>query len=445
FIKSRNPGRFIITMKGKILVMIIFVCQGFLFGETTKSVDIIDGIVAVIGDVPILYSDVERRAMEFAYYEKKDIGLNKSLAEEYRKKAFKSLYENAIFLMAAKEDSTIFVQENEILEKVNAQISNLNKAYPDQKEQETYLRTNGFKNKEEYVKLFKKEVEEGLYIQYYTRRYIMTEVKITNDEIKKFYNENKEKQTLKQDQYHVGQFIISTKASKEEQERMNILKNKILQEIAKGENFSEVARNYTEGPNKANGGDIGMVTNMEASLFQQIKHLQTGQISNWIFWKGSWWLFKVTERIEDNLRVSLILLKPKQNTEVFEKAKLLTEEALSEYKKGTSLVMLKDKFKEAKQVDLGWLTETNMADLGIPADIRKMKDNEATDVGSSESSFQFYVLFKKENKECTLDQLYEDIKRILRIQKMQKLIENRISLLKKQIYIKVFEPYDKLI
>lgn len=424
--------------------MIIFISQGFLFSEVIKNAEIIDGIVAVIGDVPILFSDVERRAMEFAYYEKKDIGSNKNLADEYRKKAFKSLYENAIFLTAAKEDSTIMVQENEILEKVNAQISNLNKAYPDPKEQEIYLKANGFKNKEEYVKLFKKEVEEGLYIQYYTRRYIMTEVKVTNDEIKKFFAENKEKQSLKQDQYHVGQFIISIEASKEEQERINILKNKILQEIAKGENFSEVARNYTEGPNKANGGDIGMVTNMEASLFQQIKHLQTGQTSNWIFWKGSWWLFKVTERLEDNMRVSLILLKPKQNTEVFEKAKLSAEEALSEYKKGTSWVMLKDKYKDAKQIDLGWLTETNIADLGIPADIRKMKDNEATDVSSSESSYQFYVLFSKENKECTLNQLQEDIKRILRMQKMQKLIEKRINLLKKQIYIKVFEPYDKL-
>jgi parvulin-like peptidyl-prolyl isomerase len=430
----------------RVLILLIPLTCFMLYADEPQGVIQIDGLAAIVGDIPILQSDVETRALELAVYQKADVMKDKSIIEKLKKQAFEMLLQHNMFIMAAREDSTINVADTEVIERLNEQLDGLKKEYPETKDQEAFLKSHGFKNKEEYIKMYKKEVEDALYMQAYTRRYISSKVNVTNQEIMDFYAKNKDKQEMKQEQYRIGYFVVNIAPSKEEQDRVDMLKHRILQELTKGVGFTELAKEHSQGPNRANGGDLGVVTDgMDPFLFLQIKDLRNGQVSKWIYWKGSWWLFKVTDRIEDTIRVSVILLKPQPVAGAREKAKELIDKALSEYKANKPWERIISEYSDNKQVDLGWLTKESMESQKLPDALLYMKIGDTTDIDTGETALQFYTLLGKEVRNCSLEQIYDRIRGYLRNQKMQKIVDRRIEALKKQIYIKAFPPYDKYV
>ena len=428
----------------RMLILLMLLTGFLLYADEPQGIIQIDGLAAIVGDIPILRSDVETRALELAVYQKIDIMKDKSSIDKLRKQAFEMLLQHNIFIMAAREDSTINLAETEVIERLNEQLDGLKKEYPELKDQEAFLKSHGFKNKEEYIKMYKKEVEDALYMQAYTRRYISSKVNVTNKEIMDFYAKNKDKQEMKQEQYHIGSFVVNIAPSKEEQDRVDMLKHKILQELTKGVGFAELAKEHSQGPNRANGGDLGVVTDgMDPFLFLQIKDLRNGQVSKWIYWKGSWWLFKVTDRVEDTIRVSVILLKPQPVEGAREKAKELIDKALSEYKANKTWERIIAEYSDNKQVDLGWLTRESIESQKLPDALLYMKIGDTTEIDTGETALSFYTLLGKEVKNCSLEQIYDRIRGYLRNQKMQKIVDRRIETLKKQIYIKSFPPFDK--
>lgn len=114
---------------------------------------------------------------------------------------------------------------------------------------------------------FKKELEiaKETVLKQYAIKKLFKDINITEEELKKYYEDNKER-------FRTPKTILTKHILVEDKKEAN----KIKEEIEKGEiSFEDAARKYSTCPSKENGGDLGevregqMVPEFEKALFSQ--------------------------------------------------------------------------------------------------------------------------------------------------------------------------------
>ncbi len=125
----------------------------------------------------------------------------------------------------------------------------------------------------------------------------ITDVKVTDEQISAYYDENKDK--YKKGPVRQLKFVkIELKPSeKDEQEVLERIKE-VREEAVNGTDFAELAKEYSEGPSKDNGGDLNyftrdrMVTPFSDAAFA----LKVGEISEPVLTKFGWHVIKLEDR-----------------------------------------------------------------------------------------------------------------------------------------------------
>lgn len=129
---------------------------------------------------------------------------------------------------------------------------------------------------------------------------IVPKVKVTDEEAKKFYDENKEKLFKKPEQVKASHILcgVDPKATKEDKEKAKEKAEKLLKEVKAGKDFAELAKANSTCPSKAQGGDLGffgkgqMVPAFESAAFA----MKPGEVSNVVETQFGYHIIKVTEK-----------------------------------------------------------------------------------------------------------------------------------------------------
>ena len=129
---------------------------------------------------------------------------------------------------------------------------------------------------------------------------IVPKVTVTDDEAKKFYDENKEKLFKRPEQIRASHILcgVDPKATKEEKEKAKEKAEKLLKEIKAGKDFAELAKANSTCPSSVKGGDLGffgkgqMVPAFESAAFA----LKPGEVSNVVETQFGYHIIKVTEK-----------------------------------------------------------------------------------------------------------------------------------------------------
>jgi peptidyl-prolyl cis-trans isomerase C len=152
------------------------------------------------------------------------------------------------------------------------------------------------KNSEEDVKA---QIKKGLAIKELIETRITPKIVITDEESKNFYGAHPE--LFKQpEQVKASHILIKVETGANEQEKAQA-KKKIEEVQAKlkgGQDFTELAKEYSEGPSSANGGDLGyfrrgqMVKPFEDAAFE----MQPNDVSDIVETQFGYHLIKVYDR-----------------------------------------------------------------------------------------------------------------------------------------------------
>ncbi|MGA1846196.1 peptidylprolyl isomerase [Deferribacter abyssi] len=155
---------------------------------------------------------------------------------------------------------------------------------------------------EKYKKLFK----ENLIVKEWVNRLIEKNIVVTEDEVKSKYNEfiTRYKSSVR---YHVLHIVtLNYKDAK-----------KARLELLRGKKFSEVAKKYSVGPEKDDGGDLGnIVLDDMPKVFQFIKKLKVNRISPIYKSDYGYHIFKVVGKVRKENK-SYDVLKPRIYQELF--------------------------------------------------------------------------------------------------------------------------------
>ena len=219
-------------------------------------------------------------------------------------------------------------------EKIDSQIKSLKQKLPNNAEFEKLL--TELKLSENALKL---KIKKGIAIQELVETRITQKIKISDKESKVFYDTNPD--LFKQSEQVKANHILIKVAQGADEITKSEAKQKLrqIQQKLKSEDFAMLAKEFSEGPSKINGGDLGyfqrgqMVKSFEDAAFS----LKPEEVSDIVETQFGYHLIKVVDKkpektipyedVKDNLVQHLKQEKTKQKVKLYiqtlrEKAKI---------------------------------------------------------------------------------------------------------------------------
>ncbi|MCL2132599.1 MAG: peptidylprolyl isomerase [Lentimicrobiaceae bacterium] len=302
-------------MRKHILFVLIFAVGGGCIAQSNKN--IIDEIIATIGDRIITRSDLEYAVEGYKYSSGLAAVEDK---DQLRCDVFEQLIFQKLLIHQAELDS-ITISDAQINERIDYNL----------KYQITQLGGNAQKLEQYYGKSIaeiKADSREQMRDEYLTeemQKKLTSDVNIIHQEVKEYFNAIPEDEIpMISVEYEIAQIVKTPAIS--EVEKIAIKQNleNIRDRVLRGENFSTFARMYSEDPGSAlKGGEIGftdrgdLYPNFEAAAYS----LKTGEISPIVETEAGYHIIKLLERRGERINVAHILIKPKPSPEAMLEAK----------------------------------------------------------------------------------------------------------------------------
>ncbi len=297
------------NIKQLLLLGLLFI--GYQINAQLQKGQLVDGVVAVVGDEIILESDIVEQA-NFAKQQGEMTSDKCSFVE--------SLLNNKLLIYHAKKDTLIPDRSKEIREQANQKYEQILSQFPSEK---AMLDAYKFKTAQDMKNTIENLDSDNYYGQSKYSR-ITEKADVTPNEVTDFYNTYKFQLPEVKDEVVLSQIVMFPKLTEtHKNEIINKLKN-IRQNILNGENFELQARIYSEDEGSASNGGLyqniprgRMVKPFEAAAL----NLQEGEISEPIETEFGYHIIQLIKKKGKLYDARHILIKTTPNAEEIATAK----------------------------------------------------------------------------------------------------------------------------
>lgn len=177
---------------------------------------------------------------------------------------------------------------------IDRELDGVRKGFADDKAMAKALAEAGVSEAE-----LRKQIGNNLVIQKFINAKFKSNVQVTEQEVKAFYNGNQDKFS-QPELVHARHILIASKATepKEERERKRAKLGQLKKQIKGGADFAELAKQSSDCPSKERGGDLGffprgqMVKPFEQAAFK----LNPGEVSEVVETEFGYHLIKIEEK-----------------------------------------------------------------------------------------------------------------------------------------------------
>jgi parvulin-like peptidyl-prolyl isomerase len=356
---------------------------------------------------------------------------SKAEIEKAKPQILDTMIDEIIFIQEAIKRN-VQVSDND----VQKEIEGIKKQFKTDKEFESALSAEGYT-----LESLKKEKKRTLMLQELIKQKFASELTITDDEVKKFFNENKDQFPGKQDTVELKQMLIKFKLTPEDKKKTRQRAESVLKQCQDGADFGEMASKFSDDPTgKANNGDMGyfvLGTGEYPELESVVSKLAVGEISNLIETPDGFDIIKATEinkdgRIRLQRILTAVLPDPAEEKSAEEKA----NSVYNELKNGADFVQMVKKYSDdltTKDKDGDWM------DVPIDSMSPELRASfDSFDVGVISRPIKtpvgFHIFKIAEKKDLTDDEV-EQIRRYLSDKKLQDKLSEYSKKLRETAYI----------
>ena len=299
----------------KIFTALIFIFTGtFAYGQLEG-----DRVIAVIGNDIITESDFQYQVQLYARQNQLN-EINPYIAQQI----FQSMLTNKIILAKAEQDS-VFVTEDEVLRELDQRLKGM---IAQVGSEERLVEVYGM-SVPKIKLLLKEELQKSIKIDRMKRKKFQGGIKVSDKEVKEFYNVYKDSLPDQSDEYELAHIILSRKVSEAEKTAAKNLALELLDSVKQGMDFSELARKYSgDSMSAIQGGDLGyakkgtFVKEFEEAVYS----LKPGEVSDIVETEFGYHIIKLNEKQGDKVKTQHILIKfPKLESSDFETIAFLKE------------------------------------------------------------------------------------------------------------------------
>jgi peptidyl-prolyl cis-trans isomerase SurA len=254
------------------------------------SGDVMDRVVCVVNNDAITLFELEEVEAQYLY-ENKEEAPEGSARKALSERLLKRIIDSRIQLQQAErekvtvDDAEITEQIEEIMKKVNA------KTLADFEE---VLKSQGLT-----LDAVKKRIREQIMVQRLTRRKVALRVSVTEQEIDRYLDENRDKLEvgLSFEARHIL-FLPAPPQGEAEWEAAGRKAEEVYTLLNKGQDFSELAQKYSEDASGKDGGSLGTLKRGELApdIETAILQLQPGRYSAPFRSKVGYHLFRLDSK-----------------------------------------------------------------------------------------------------------------------------------------------------
>ena len=259
-------------------------------GAKMSADSVEDHIVAVVNGSPIKYAEFKQE-LDSTYMRFHEAGqlVDGLMYEQLKDEILESLI-NLRLLYQHSQAKGIRIDDSEVETYYQAKVAK----YPSKRDYEKSIKAAGLADAD-----IKMRIRRTLGAQKFVEERVAPKATVTDEEVQAYYEANPnefEHDVL----VHAAHILIKVSpwADKESRHKAKAKLVNIRAQIEAGADFAEMARKYSEGPSKANGGDLGyfgyaqMAPTFETAAFS----LKPGEISNVVTTQFGYHLIKVYDR-----------------------------------------------------------------------------------------------------------------------------------------------------
>lgn len=301
----------------------------------------VDKIVAVVGQYPILWSDVleelaQRRAGGLQVPEDSvaQLALARSIIDE--------MVDVEVMVQRARSDTSITVADADLTATVEQQMKRLRDQFKTEPELVQALKGGGFGSVEEYRRWLteqsrRRALQERLVAKMKQDGKMIT-VAVSEEEITEAFDRERAQLPKRPATVTFRQIVVPTQASEAAKKLAYARAESIYTDLTTGGDFEKIAKRVSEDSGSAvQGGDLGwsrrgqMVPAFDEMMFL----LPPGQISPIVETQFGYHIIRVDRVQPAERKARHILIKPKYDSVDVERARLRADSVLMLWKKGT--------------------------------------------------------------------------------------------------------------
>lgn len=412
--------------------------------QTSESTDtLLDGIVAVVGERPILRSEVEEQFAVLAQQFGVDPA-DTSRANELRRDIVQRLIDEHILVLEA-EAQGVEVSEEEVEEIVDRAIAENVEKLGGQQAFEQELRREGL-TLDGLRAQFMQEARQQQLSQRFIQRDIRPKIEMNDQKVRAFYQDNKEdlpnrpRAVLLQDLFFMVRpdSVVARRAYERAQS--------IRDEVQEGLSFAEAAKRHSDEPNSAEqGGAIGRVQRgqLNPELESIAFALPRGVVSEPVLTPFGYHLIMVDDKdpngkwVSANLILVEVIPSRSDQARTEDRAKKIREQVVSGKLDFTEAVRRFSDDESSRQQDgkLGWIPMSGLVG-DVLAAVDTLEKGEISPPTPGDGGFHVLkVLDEQTERSYEFDEIAEDLRNLAYQAEMDRLLEELLTDLRKKYFI----------
>lgn len=422
-------------------VMIISFIISIPIPGSIHSQEVVDKIVAIVNDDIILQSELLQFALNLAFQMRMDPRLDAEKFKELQNQVLENMINQKILIAKAEED-TIKVEDRQVDTVLDQQIDRMIEQVGSVEKLEEYMGAPLGKIKRD----FREDVRDNLKVES-LKAQKMQKIQISRREVDQFYATMKDSLPEFKETVDISHILLNIKPGKEAEEQAYQKISEIAIRLKSGEDFSELAKQYSEDPgSKTRGGELGFFQRGEfIREFEEVAYeLQPGDISGIVKTEHGFHIIQMIERRGEKINVRHILIRLGATQD----DALATEQKINEIRKvldepGADFVELAKKYSDDETTDeqgghLGQFAVDELQEKEFKNAIATLNPGEISQ--PFKTRFGWHILKlndRKEARELTIQKDWEQIEKWALNIKQQEELNKWLQELKKDTYIDI--------
>jgi peptidyl-prolyl cis-trans isomerase C len=332
-----------------VIAVLIGVMAATVFGQASKPATAsaaADEAAVIVNGRPIMESQIDDVIGNGRQMSKEQLAEMRQRFKANMPRLIDYLIDNELVAQAAKK-ADVTVSDKELDDDINQQLNDFLKSKnQDREEYGKQLKEQTGKSLDEFLKErsrtagFKAAALQSKLV----REKFAKDIKVADEDVKSYYDQNKESKYTQQEQVRASHILLATKDAKTDEAKAAQHKKaeEVLAEVKKpGSDFAALAQKYSDCPSKTRGGDLNffprkgmMVEPFAEAAFNQ----KVGEVSGIVETQFGYHIIKTTDR------------KPGKTSSFDEVKDQIRREREAEKIQAASLKMKEELRKDAKIV-----------------------------------------------------------------------------------------------
>ncbi len=312
----------------------------------------VDRVVAVVGQRPILYSEVLERSNETR---ERPPATDAAALDQLLRETLDVMVDEELLVQRARRDS-VEVDEGAVTSTVNQQMAGIRRQFQTEEAFRAELQRAGFASVEEYRNWLTERHRRNQLVQGLIRKYReegrLPPASVSERDVTRYFEENRDRVPMLPPTVTFRQIVVAPQASDEARAAARAKAESLVVELRRGGDFEQIARRESmDASTRQLGGDLGwnrrgaMVPEFDRVMFA----LPPGQISPVVETVFGYHIIRVDRVQPSEVKARHILIRPEITEDDIARTRQRADSVVQLWNAGTPHDQLVQRFHDREE------------------------------------------------------------------------------------------------